>query len=138
MLTDLARHISGRRQERDGVMPGVADASDDEAAAIQQMISEGAPDHLAPAPRQRRQGYVCSGCGALKAAPTARCRNCGRRSRLDDLPAGACGTERRVPRRVFRTYCVACGRSSEGLSAPARPGRCLTCGGTMLVELAPD
>jgi hypothetical protein len=26
-------------------------------------------------------------------------------------------------RESFRTYCVACGRSSEGISAPVRPGR---------------
>jgi DNA-directed RNA polymerase subunit RPC12/RpoP len=122
-------------------MAGMAVEPDDEAVAIQQMISEGAPDHLAPTVRVRRKSYFCGGCGALKAAPTARCGKCGSRSRLDDFvepSADARATERRATRRVFRTYCVACGRSSEGLSAPARPGRCLTCGGTMLVELAPD
>jgi ribosomal protein L40E len=110
---------------------------DDEAAAIDQMISEGAPDHLAPAVRIRRASYVCAECGALKPGPAARCSKCGSRSRLGEFVEPPVET-RAAGRRVFRTYCVACGRSSEGFSAPARPGRCLTCGGTMLVELSPD
>jgi DNA-directed RNA polymerase subunit RPC12/RpoP len=111
----------------------------EEAFAIQQMISEGAPD--VPAVQVRRPSYLCAGCGTHKAGPAARCRKCGSRGRIDDFvapSAAARAAERRTARRVFRTYCVACGRSSEGLSAPARPGRCSTCGGTMLVELAPD
>jgi DNA-directed RNA polymerase subunit RPC12/RpoP len=35
-------------------------------------------------------------------------------------------------------YCVSCGRSTESPTAPLRPGRCPTCGGTMLLELAVD
>ena len=112
---------------------------DDEAAAIERMISEGAPDLLGPAMRARR--YVCAACGSLKAGPAAHCGTCGSRSRheypVEPTPETR-AAERRAARRVFRTYCVACGRSSEGLSAPARPGRCAVCGGTMLVELAPD
>jgi ribosomal protein L40E len=103
------------------------------------MISEGAPDTLAV--HVRRTRHVCAGCGAPKTSPAARCRKCGSLGRLDDLleaPAAARAAERRAGRRVYRTYCVACGRSTEGLSAPARPGRCVTCGGTMLVEFAPD
>jgi hypothetical protein len=46
--------------------------------------------------------------------------------------------ERRAARRVFRLYCFSCGRSSESSTAPLRPGRCPTCGGTMLLELAAD
>ena len=46
--------------------------------------------------------------------------------------------QRRAARRVLRLYCLACGRSSEVSIAPVRPGRCLHCGGTMLVELAAD
>jgi len=41
---------------------------------------------------------------------------------------------RKVARTLFRVYCLACGRSSEGASAPARLARCEDCGGTMLVE----
>ena len=122
-------------------MAGTAVERDDEAAAIGRMISEGAPDLLKPATRVRRMSYVCATCGALKAGPAAHCSTCGSRSRHEypvEPPASARAAERRPARRVFRTYCVACGRSSEGSSAPARPGRCAACGGTMLVELAPD
>jgi DNA-directed RNA polymerase subunit RPC12/RpoP len=114
---------------------------DDEAAAIERMISEGAPEHLGPAMRVRRTSYVCAACGALKAGPAAHCGTCGSRSRHEypiEPAAEKLAAERRAARRVFRTYCVACGRSSEGLSAPARPGRCAVCGGSMLVELSPD
>jgi DNA-directed RNA polymerase subunit RPC12/RpoP len=122
-------------------MPDMAVEPDDEAAAIDQMISEGAPDHPVPAMRIRRTSYVCGECGALKAGPAARCSKCGsrgREGRLVEPSAEPGAAERRPSGRVFRTYCVACGRSSEEASAPVRPGRCLTCGGTMLVELSPD
>ena len=122
-------------------MPGTAVEPDDEAAAIDQMISEGAPDNLVSPVRIRRTSYICAECGALKPGPAARCSKCGSGSRWRELGEPSVderAAERRTRRRVFRTYCVACGRSTEGLSAPARPGRCLTCGGTMLVELSPD
>jgi len=122
-------------------MASMAVESDDEAAAIGRMISEGAPDLRASAIRARPMSYVCATCGELKAGPAAHCGTCGSRSRHEypvEPAASARAAERRAARRVFRTYCVACGRSSEGLSAPARPGRCAVCGGTMLVELAPD
>ena len=122
-------------------MASMAVQLDDEAAAIGKMISEGAPDLFGPAMRVRRMSYVCAACGALKAGPAAHCGTCGSRSRHEypvEPTAETRAAERRAARRVFRTYCVACGRSSEGLSAPARPGRCAVCGGTMLVELAPD
>lgn len=45
---------------------------------------------------------------------------------------------RRATPRTFRLYCVACSRSTEATVAPTRPGRCEACGGTMLLELAPD
>jgi hypothetical protein len=64
-----------------------------------------------------------------------------RRSQLDipdELSAEARAAERRAARRVFRLYCFSCGRSSESSVAPLRPSRCLTCGGTMLLELAAD
>src|SRR5262245_58214498 len=102
------------------------------------MIREGAPDHLVPAVGVRRTSVICAECGTPKPGLAGRCSKCGSRSRLGEFlepSAEARAAERRASRRVFRTYCVACGRSSEGLTAPARPGRCLTCGGTMLVEL---
>jgi ribosomal protein S27E len=46
-------------------------------------------------------------------------------------------TERRAARIQFRLYCFACGRSETVASPPARPGRCLNCGGTMLTEFDP-
>jgi rRNA maturation endonuclease Nob1 len=122
-------------------MASMAVEHDDEAAAIERMISEGAPDLLGPAMRIQRMSYVCAACGALKARPAAHCGTCGSRSRREypvEPTAETLAAKRRAARRVFRTYCVACGRSSEGLSAPARPGRCAVCGGTMLVELSPD
>ena len=122
-------------------MPGMVVEPDDEAAAIERMISEGGPDHLAPVARTRRTSYVCAECGALKAGPATRCSKCGSRRGLGELiepSADSRAAERRALRRLFRTYCVACGRSSDGLSPPTPPGRCLECGGTMLVELSPD
>ena len=59
-----------------------------------------------------------------------------RRSQLD-IP-DELSAEARAARRVFRLYCFSCGRSSESSVAPLRPGRCPTCGGTMLLELAAD
>jgi hypothetical protein len=57
----------------------------------------------------------------------------------DELPAEQRAEDRRASRRVFRLYCVSCGRSTEGPIAPTgRPGRCPVCGGTMLLELTPD
>jgi len=137
---NLAQQVPSAPSERN-CMGGMAVEPDDEAAAIEQMISEGAPDFLPPAVRVRRMSHVCAECGALKAGPAARCGTCGIRNRLDvraEPSAAARAAERRAARRVFRTYCVACGRSSEGSTAPARPGRCPACGGTMLVELAAD
>ena len=122
-------------------MAGMAVEPDDEVAAIGRMISEGAPDLLGQAIHVRRMSYVCALCGAPKAGPAAHCGTCGSRSRHEyrvEPTAEPRAAVRRAARRIFRTYCVACGRSSEGLSAPARPGRCATCGGTMLVELSPD
>jgi hypothetical protein len=56
----------------------------------------------------------------------------------DEPPADVRAAERRASRRVFRLYCFSCGRSTESAVAPLRPGRCPTCGGTMLLELAAD
>ena len=45
---------------------------------------------------------------------------------------------RKAARRIFRLYCFACGRATEGTSTPERAGRCPVCGGTMLLELAAE
>ena len=57
---------------------------------------------------------------------------------LDDASAELRAAQRRAARIRFRAYCLACGRSSESATAPARPGRCQQCGGTILVERAMD
>ncbi|MCA1648254.1 MAG: hypothetical protein LC797_23285 [Chloroflexi bacterium] len=59
------------------------------------------------------------------------------------VPEEPCAEERaairKAARRVFRLYCFACGRSTEGTSSPTeRAGRCPVCGGTMLLELAAE
>ena len=112
-----------------------------DAAAIQDMVSEGAPDALPPAARVAAAAPVCTRCGGTKSAPTARCTRCGFRNALnnsleDEPPAEVRAAERRMARRVFRLYCLACSRSSESSTPPARPGRCSACGGSMLTELA--
>jgi DNA-directed RNA polymerase subunit RPC12/RpoP len=137
---DLAQQVPSATRERN-CMPRMAVEPDDEAAAIERMIGEGAPDVLPLAVRGRQKSHACAECGAPKAGPAARCSTCGIRNRLDvraEPSAAERAAERRAARRVFRTYCVACGRSNEGSTAPARPGRCPACGGTMLVELAAD
>ena len=64
----------------------------------------------------------------------------GRRSPrrpLDDIDEPSSeerATIRRAARMSFRTYCIACGRSSETPSAPPRLSRCAHCNGTMLIE----
>ncbi len=45
--------------------------------------------------------------------------------------------ERRAARTTVRLYCVMCGRSETVERAPARPGRCLSCDGTLLTEFEP-
>jgi ribosomal protein L40E len=64
-------------------MAGRAVEPDDEAAAIEQMISDGAPDLPPPAVPVRRMSHVCAECGALKSRSAARCGTCGIRNRLD-------------------------------------------------------
>ena len=120
-------------------MPVLGLEADADAAAIQAMISEGAPDALPSAPRTAAP--VCARCGATKTAAAARCTRCGFRNGLDgsleDEPsADVRAAQRRSARRVFRLYCLACSRSIEASTPPTRPGRCSACGGTMLIELA--
>jgi hypothetical protein len=94
-----------------------AEELDATAVAIQRMLDDGAPTHLPVRSRRspwRDFGVADQASGAERVA------------------------QRRLTRRVFRLYCVACGRASEMSTAPARVGRCLHCGGTMLLEVAPD
>lgn len=53
---------------------------------------------------------------------------------LDEPSAEERAASRKAARTLFRVYCIACARSSEGASAPARLSRCEHCGGTLLVE----
>jgi hypothetical protein len=93
--------------------PGVVGGPAEDASAIERMLDDGAPLPLEPRVRRSRWSPVI-----LQAEPSAEER----------------AAQRRAARHVFRLYCFACGRSSEVLVAPARPGRCLQCGGTMLLE----
>ena len=112
-----------------------------DADAIQRMISEGAPDALPPVARVVAAAPACARCGSTKPSAAARCTMCGFRNGLDislehEPSAEVRAARRRSARRVFRLYCLACGRSSEASTPPARPGRCAACGGSMLTELA--
>jgi hypothetical protein len=98
-------------------MTDVVAAPEDESLAIERMLDDGAPSNLPYRLRRSRWTSV---------------------RLVDELPAEERAAQRRAARRVFRLYCLACGRSSEVSIAPARPGRCVHCGGTMLVEVAPD
>ena len=98
-------------------MPGVAAQPDEDAIAVERMLDDGAPADLPPRVRSTRWAPV---------------------RLLDESSAEERAAQRRAARRVFRLYCFACGRSSEVLIVPARPGRCAHCGGTMLVEVATD
>jgi hypothetical protein len=95
-------------------MPGIAAEPEVAGFAIERMLDEGAPADVPPA--ARRSGWTPQ----------------------DEPPAEERAAQRRAAKRVFRLYCFACGRSSEMATAPARPGRCVHCGGTMLVERTAD
>jgi hypothetical protein len=90
---------------------------DDEAIAVEPALGKPAADAFQPRVRRSRLSAV-----EVEAEPSAAVR----------------AAERRAARRMFRLYCVSCGRSTESPTAPLRPGRCPTCGGTMLLELAVD
>ena len=100
-------------------MPSMAVEPEDEAAAVTgaPLVDEGFADAFEPRARRTRISHL-----DIPAEPNAEVR----------------AAERRAARRVFRLYCFSCGRSSESSTAPLRPGRCPTCGGTMLLELAAD
>jgi hypothetical protein len=102
-------------------MPGMAVEPEDETAAVPIVQAADEPlsvsDPFAPRVRRTRASHI-----DVRDEPTADVR----------------AAERRAARRVFRLYCFSCGRSTESQSAPLRPGRCPTCGGSMLLELAAD
>jgi ribosomal protein S27E len=117
---------------------GEEDGGGADAVATERMIDEGGPVEL-PAPSR---APTCAHCGGPRSVRATRCARCARRARgtgevpeVPDLPAEQRLTERRGALNRFRLYCFSCGRSTTVASPPAHPGRCLTCGGTMLSEL---
>jgi hypothetical protein len=52
-----------------------------------------------------------------------------------ESPAEERAAARRAARIVLRMYCVMCGRSENVKRAPAQPGRCQRCDGTLLTEM---
>ena len=102
-------------------MTGVIDEPNDEAAAIERMLDDGSPIRVYLARRTRKSRWTPTPFPVV-----------------DDKSAVQRAAQRRAARRVFRVYCVACGRSTESLILPAQAGRCTHCGGTMLIEMAGD
>ena len=86
----------------------------------------------------------CPQCGGLKSATALRCYACAwpdrqpRRARqLDDQDrpvAENAPVDHRRRAISFRVACFSCGRSRDVDAVPSSPGRCPTCGGSMLVE----
>jgi hypothetical protein len=101
------------------MMSSVETVPDDDAGAVERMLDDGAPAVADPWRRTRKRSPYPLDL-------------------LDEAPAEERAARRRAARHVFRVYCVACGRSSDVSIASARPGRCLHCGGTMLVEAVAD
>ena len=86
----------------------------------------------------------CPQCGGVKSASALRCYACawpGREPRTTRTvgpmsePAVAEVVPARRSRIAFRVYCFSCGRAEDVDVAPRAPGRCISCGGSMLVEL---
>jgi rRNA maturation endonuclease Nob1 len=114
-------------------------AEPNDHAAVERMIDEGGP----VSSFEPRAGSRCATCGGPKSERAVRCARCSsrgqRRVALDEEPsAEERMTERRLSRTHYRLYCYSCGRSAPVDSPPARPGRCASCGGTMLTELDPS
>lgn len=55
-----------------------------------------------------------------------------------ELPVEERAAARRAARIELRVYCVMCGRSESVKRAPAHPGRCHSCDGTLLTEMEAD
>jgi ribosomal protein S27E len=110
-----------------------------EVAAAERMIDEGGPVHVLPTDA----AAICPTCGRPKRETATECTRCTKRSRaihsreawlVAEQSAEQRSTERRATVHNFRLYCVSCGRSTAVASPPTHPGRCASCGGTMLTE----
>jgi hypothetical protein len=95
----------------------MAGEPDEEVATIAPLLDVPVSDPLQPRPRRTRASHF-----QVPDEPSAEDR----------------AAQRKAARRIFRLYCFACGRSSESSVTPTRAGRCLACGGTMLLELAAE
>jgi ribosomal protein S27E len=114
-------------------------ASVNEVTAVAAMIDEGGPVDAPPT-----EGVTsCPTCGRPKRETAAECTRCVKRSRSIHARDAWLATEQSAEQRAieraasahrFRLYCVSCGRSIAVASPPRQPGRCLSCGGTMLTE----
>jgi ribosomal protein S27E len=110
-----------------------------EVVAVEAMIDEGGPvDELAT-----DAATTCPTCGRPKRETATECTRCAKRSRslhareawlVAEQTAEQRAAERAHVVHRFRLYCVSCGRSTAVASPPTRPGRCVSCGGTMLTE----
>ena len=98
-------------------MSGMAVEPDEEVATIEPVLDPPVRDPLQPRTRRTRASHF-----QVPDEPSAEER----------------AAIRKAARRVFRLYCFACGRSTEGTTTPERAGRCPVCGGTMLLELAAE
>jgi len=98
-------------------MSGMAVEPDEGVATIEQALDATVRDPLEPRMRRTRASHF--------QVP-------------DEPPAEERAALRKAARRIFRLYCFACGRSTEGTTTPGRAGRCPVCGGTMLLELAAE
>jgi hypothetical protein len=110
-----------------------------EVAAVEAMIDEGGPVYALPTD----VAAICPTCGRPKRETATECTRCTKRNRSLHareawLVAEQSAEQRAVERarmvHRFRLYCVSCGRSTAVASPPTRPGRCASCGGTMLTE----
>jgi rRNA maturation endonuclease Nob1 len=108
----------------------------------ERMIDEGGPVAWFP------PGTVapCATCGGPKSERAVRCARCagrgrGRGPRLQPLVVETTVdlgmAQYRPVRNDYRLYCYSCGRSAPVASPPRRPGRCTSCGGTLMTELDP-
>jgi ribosomal protein S27E len=114
-------------------------ASVDDVAEAERMIDEGGPVQA----DATELAAICPTCGRPKREAAAECVRCIKRSRathareawmIAEQSAEQRSAERRVTVHLFRLYCVSCGRSTAVASPPTHPGRCASCGGTMLTE----
>src|SRR5579859_6183647 len=98
-------------------MSGMAVGPDEHVVLIGEVLEEAVSDPHQPRTRRTRASHF-----QVPEEPSAEER----------------AAQRKAARRVFRLYCFACGRSTEGTTTPERAGRCPVCGGTMLLELAAE